>query len=307
MPIHLPPISRRHFLQRSLAAGAGILLAPGLLSAAKPTDPHVWAMLADTHIAADPAQVGRFNLNVTDHLKHVCQEIVALETAPAGVIVHGDCAFSKGKPGDYTQFLKLLQPVRQSELPIHLALGNHDHLQNFLDAAQPKSPSPVKQKYVSTVQSERANFFILDSLQNDPPSTPSNPGELGKAQRQWLAKQLKEHKEKPAIVIVHHTPASIQDWKHLVALMDKHQQVKAMFYGHRHTWGLDKTPGGVHLINLLPVSYPSPESPKPAPTDGATGWTQATFATDRVSLHVRCIDRVHKLHDTVHELKWRDM
>jgi 3',5'-cyclic AMP phosphodiesterase CpdA len=302
MPIHLPPISRRNFLRRSLAASAGVLLAPNLLTPsllrAKSTDAHVWAMLADTHIAADPARLGR-GLNVTDHLKQVCQEILALETAPAGVIVHGDCAISIGAPGDYAQFFKLLKPLRESQLPIHLALGNHDHLKNFLAAAQPTSPSPVAEKYVSTIESERANFFVLDSLHGDPPAKPSNPGYLGEAQRQWLAKQLQEQTDKPAIIVVHHTPSNMRDWKELVALLDPHKQVKAMFYGHRHTWGLDKTPGGVHLVNLLPTSYPS------QPGDGARGWTQATFDTDRVHLHVRCINRENKLHDSVHELKWR--
>lgn len=298
MPVQLPPISRRKFLQRSLAAGAGILLAPGLVSAARPTNPHVWAMLADTHIAANPAQISR-NCNMTDHLKHVCEEILALETAPAGLIVHGDCAISKGKPEDYTQFLQLLKPLRQSDLPIHLALGNHDNLQNLLNIARPKVASLVQEKFVSTIESPRVNFFILDSLNGDPPSTPSNPGRLGELQRQWLAQRLPQHKNKPAIIVVHHTPGAMDDYDELLALMDKQKHVKAMFYGHRHTWGLSKTPDGVHLVNLLPTSYPS------QPGDGARGWTQATFAADRVHLHVRCINRDNALHDSVHELKWR--
>lgn len=306
MPIHLPPISRRRFLQGSVAAAAGMLLAPSLLKAAKPSDPHLWAMLADPHIAADPEKTGRFGLNMTEHLKLVSQEILSLETSPAGLIVHGDCAFSTGKAGDYTQFLKLLQPLRERELPIHLALGNHDHLEHFLAATQPAAPSPVHEKFVSTIQTERANFFILDSLNGNPPATPANPGLLGEAQRLWLAKQLDDHKEKPAVVIVHHTPGSITDGKDLIALMDQRKQVKAMFYGHRHCWGLTKSPGGVHLINLLPVSYPSPENPALGPANGATGWTQAAFATDGVRLKVSCIDPKHVLHDSVHELKWRE-
>lgn len=305
MPIHLPPISRRDFLKRTAAAGAGLLLAPHFANAAKASDPHTWAMLADTHIAADVNQRGRLELNVTDQLKHVCDEILALDTAPAGVIVHGDCAFSTGKRGDYTQFLKLLKPLRESELPIHLALGNHDNLEHFLDIARPKTESLVAAKYVSTVTSDRANFYILDSLNGDPPSKPSNPGHLGELQVQWLAKQFDAHTEKPAIVIVHHTPAGITDWKALHKLMDDHKQVKAMFYGHRHTWGLSKTAGGVHLINLLPTSYPSPDRPGDGPEAGATGWTAATFAADGATLRVRCHDRKHALHDSVHELKWR--
>lgn len=299
MPIHLPPVSRRRFLRGSLAAGAALLLGPRLASAEERSiDVHSYAMLSDPHVAADPAQLGR-GINMTDHVKQVCQEILALEAAPAGVIIHGDCAFSTGKLGDYQQLLKLLQPLRQGNLPIHLALGNHDNLQRFLTAVKPKAPSAVAEKYVSHVPSERVNFFILDSLNGSPPS---NPGLLGEAQLQWLAKQLDEKQDKPAVIVVHHNPPKMTDSPRLIELMDQRNQVKALFYGHRHIWGLGQTPGGVHLINLLPVAYPSPKAPRP----GASGWVQATFAPGGVRLHVRCIEPDNPLHGAVHELKWRD-
>jgi 3',5'-cyclic-AMP phosphodiesterase len=303
MPVHLPAISRRNFLGRSLAAGAGMLLAPSLLSA-KPSDRNTFAFLADVHIAADPKQLGR-GMNMTDHLRSVVDQIRALDTAPAAVVIHGDCAISTGKRGDYTQLLKLLQPLRESHLPIHLALGNHDNLEHFLEIAQPKIPTLVHDKYVTRLDARYANFFILDSLNGNPPSTPSNPGLLGQAQREWLGAQLKEHRNKPAVVIVHHTPAAMQDWKQLLALLDDQKHVKGMFYGHRHTWGISETPGGVHLINLLPTSYPSPEKPDLGPDAGAVGWTAATFSRDRVKLRVHCLNTDHRLHDSVHELKWR--
>src|SRR5690349_15273546 len=70
MPITLPPlrslpaISRRRFLAGSLAAGAGLLLRRPLLAADEtvqsvPVDPHRFALLSDTHIAADPKVAAR--------------------------------------------------------------------------------------------------------------------------------------------------------------------------------------------------------------------------------------------------------
>ena len=298
MPIHLPPISRRRFIRGSMAAGAALLLGPRLSGARLADDgPEVWAMLSDTHIAADPAELGR-GINMTDHLKQVCGEILAMPNLPAGVIVHGDCAFSTGRLGDYQQMLKLLQPLRENKLPIHLALGNHDNLQRFLNAVGPQTPSAVEEKYVSLVQSRHANFFVLDSLNGYPPS---NPGFLGEAQLRWLASKLDEHTDRPAIVVVHHNPPKMDDYPQLLELMDQRAHVKAMFHGHRHIWGLDRTPGGVHLINLLPVAYPSPRAPEP----GASGWTQASFTRDAVQLHVRCIKPDNPLHDSIHELRWR--
>ncbi|MBA4146485.1 MAG: metallophosphoesterase [Verrucomicrobia bacterium] len=293
MPIHLHPVSRRSFLKQSLVAGAGLLASPMLFAASRKSDAHAWVMMTDPHIAADPTQLGR-GMNMTDHLTQVCGEVLALEKAPAGVIVHGDCAFSTGKLDDYEQFLKLMRPLRENKLPIHLALGNHDHRERFYTAANLKASSAVPDKYVSVVKSERANFFILDSLNE----IPSNPGLLGEKQLQWLAKNLDANKKKPAIVVVHHNEKRMIDSDKLIALMDERKHVKALFHGHIHRWRLDETPGGVHIVNLLPVGYPTA-------TGGATGWVHATFAADGVRLEVRCTNQEDPLHRTVHQLSWR--
>lgn len=68
-----------------------------------------------------------------------------------------------------------------------------------------------------------------------------------------------------------------------------------------YIWGLDRTAGGVHLVNLLPVSYPSPKWPAPA----ASGWVLAQLSADAVRLQVRCIDQKHPLHESFHHLQWR--
>ena len=66
MPIHLPPISRRQFLARSLATGAGLILGQDLLGAAKETDANLWALLSDTHLAADRGRVNN-GTNMADN------------------------------------------------------------------------------------------------------------------------------------------------------------------------------------------------------------------------------------------------
>src|SRR5216684_6697933 len=101
MPIFLPPISRRGFLFRSLAASAGLALSPKLLAASRKTDPDFWALLADTHLAADRATLGR-GINMADHFTKVSAELLALSTRPAGLFVIGDCAFNSGETGDYS-------------------------------------------------------------------------------------------------------------------------------------------------------------------------------------------------------------
>src|SRR5262245_6476069 len=111
MPIHLRPISRRQFLARSLAAVGGMALAPSLLAERRKTDPNSWALLADIHLAANRAQLGR-GINMADHFAKVSAEVLALPERPAGVFIAGDCAFNSGETGDYAVLADLLKPVR---------------------------------------------------------------------------------------------------------------------------------------------------------------------------------------------------
>ena len=130
MPIHLPSISRRQFLIRSLAGGAALALSPSLLAAGKPTDPNAWALLSDIHLAADRSHVAR-GINMTDHFTSVSGELLALPKCPAGVFITGDCAFNSGQVADYALVADLLRPIRGTQMPVHLALGNHDNRERF--------------------------------------------------------------------------------------------------------------------------------------------------------------------------------
>src|SRR5215475_3055174 len=108
MPIHLPPVSRRKFLSRALAAGAGLALNPYVFGEAKATDQHSWVLLADLHLAANRAQLGR-GINMADHFAEVSQELLALPKRPAGVFIAGDCAFNSGEKGDYATLAEMIE------------------------------------------------------------------------------------------------------------------------------------------------------------------------------------------------------
>src|SRR5437660_9481050 len=111
MPIYLPPISRRRFLQRALAASSVLALSPKAVFGAKEVAADSWALLSDLHIAADRGAVAR-GINMTEHLEIVSKELLALEKCPAGVFITGDCAFNSGEVTDYGTLAKLLVPVR---------------------------------------------------------------------------------------------------------------------------------------------------------------------------------------------------
>ena len=301
MPIHLPPLSRRGFLQRLLPAGAGLAVAPELFAASRRADANIWALLADTHIAADPLRIER-DINMTDHFKTVSQELLALPQRPAGVFVVGDCAFSKGEPADYAAFTGLLEPLRRGGLPLHLALGNHDQRENFWAALAAKQAAkrPVADKQVALIRSPRVNWFVLDSLEQ----TLVTPGSLGAAQLAWLAETLDANRKQPAVILVHHNPGTaesirgLKDTEALFEVIRPRAQVKAYIFGHTHNWKVTADPSGIHLINLPPVAYTFLAS-NPA------GWVQATAQRDGLKLELRCIDPTHKDHAQVLDLKWR--
>jgi 3',5'-cyclic-AMP phosphodiesterase len=301
MPIHLPPISRRTFLRRSLAATAGVLTFPAFRASAE-ANPDRWALLSDTHIAGDPATIMR-EVNMADHLRTTLTELRARPVQYAGAFVNGDCAALKGLSEDYATFADLLTPARETGLPVHLTLGNHDDRDVFWSALKDAKPSapPLASKHVSVVEGARANWFLLDSLDE----VNKTPGLLGNEQREWLKKALDDRTGKPALVMVHHNPVSsspgkktgLLDTEELLAILLPRRHVKALFYGHTHTWRAAEQ-DGLHLVNLPAVAYPF------APKE-VTGWVDATLRENGASLEVRANDKEHSAHGSVTELKWR--
>jgi 3',5'-cyclic AMP phosphodiesterase CpdA len=301
MPIHLPPISRRQFLVRSLAGGAALALSPSLLADAKRTDPNSWALLADAHLAADRNLVAR-DINMTDHFTKVSAELLALPKRSAGVFVAGDCAYNSGQTGDYRQVADLLKPIREGQMPVHLALGNHDNRERFWEALPEEKATQraLVDRQVALLRTPRANWLVLDSLEE----TLSTPGLLGRAQLDWLAGALDANRDKPALVMIHHNPGltgnvGLKDTSALFAVIRPRKQVKAYIFGHTHAWNVWQDQSGIHLINLPPVAYVF-EPGQPA------GWVHAMLEREGMQLELRCVDPAHKSHGQVHKLQWRE-
>lgn len=301
MPIHLPPISRREFLRRSLVASAGLLAIPALRAADSKLDPNHWALFSDIHIAADTSLV-RFDINMADHLRAAVAGVRALSSSPAGVLVNGDCAFNHGLAEDYTVVTDLLKPLSEAGLPLHLTLGNHDDREVFWNAikdARPATPA-LASRQVSIVEAGHANWFMLDSLD----VTNKTPGVLGDEQRGWLSKALDARTDKPALVMVHHDPMLVEgkktgllDTAELMEILKPRHHVKALIYGHTHTWRLTDV-DGLHLVNLPAIAYPFNKAE-------VTGWVDCSLRADGMSLEMHAHDTAHAAHGKVSELKWR--
>lgn len=301
MPIHLAPISRREFFRRAGFTAAGVAFAPHLLAARRRTDSNSWVLMADTHIAGDPAQIAR-GINMAGHFKRASSELLALPRRPAGVFILGDCAFMSGERQDYGTLADLLDPVRVGGLPLHLALGNHDQRDNFWAALEGRSAAKraVKDKHVALLRAPEANWFLLDSLE----TTLQTPGSLGPHQLDWLAKNLDANRKKPALVVLHHNPGNsenvggLKDTEALLDVIRPRQQVKAWIFGHTHKWNVRADESGIHLVNLPPVAYVFQAA-------NPSGWVHATLRRDGLNLELRCLDPAHKNHGQMVVLKWR--
>jgi 3',5'-cyclic-AMP phosphodiesterase len=297
MPLHLPPISRRHFI-----GYLGAALLPAWNVSAASVDEDLVAILNDTHIGAKQ----KLDSPIPQHLKMTVDYLLGLEKRPSAVLINGDLALRDGQPEDYTLFAKLIQPLREAGFPIHLTMGNHDDREVFyktLDDQRPAQPV-VLSRHVGLVETRYVNFFLLDSLK----ATMIAEGDLGDLQLDWLKKELDSHTSKPVIVVAHHNPRLGGDPKHfpgglvdsqpLWDLFGQYRQVKAYVHGHIHDWGLAKH-DDVHIANTPAVSYVA------NPATSTTGWTMARLRPDGITLTTHTHLPDHPWNNKSHDLDWR--
>jgi len=89
MPIHLPPLSRREFVRRTLVVGAGLLFAPAVLAASRELDDNCWALLSDPHIAADRTKIAR-GVSMASQFHAAVADVLQQSRRPAGALINGD-------------------------------------------------------------------------------------------------------------------------------------------------------------------------------------------------------------------------
>jgi len=314
MPIILPPITRRHFIKGSLALGGTAMMTSRALAAADREgaglDPNRVALLADTHISADPNLVypgtkwprspvkegEHESVHVAQCLEEAAKSVIALNPRPAHLIINGDCAYDKGREAEYKQFLRLVEPIRAAGITVHVTIGNHDNRNNkwkvlpFLKKEQMGIQAGV-------IELPHANLVLLDS----------GNGALGGKQLNWLAKQLDERADKPALIFGHFNPVpnrgvrpikGMRDGSSLLKLLAERKHARAYVYGHTHEWQHDQR-DHLHLINLPAVSYYFGKG-------HAHGWVDMKLSETSADLELHCINRKHPQHGDRRQVRLKD-
>lgn len=296
MPIHLT--SRRQFITQLGAATA----LSSVETIAAEVDESLIAILNDTHIGAQhPASA-----SIPTNLRNAISYLLALPKRPAAVIINGDLALNDGQPGDYIHFAKLIAPLREAGIPVHLTMGNHDNRDVFYEVLKQEKPSvsPVESKYVGLVQTAQVNLFLLDSLK----APRVAQGLLGHEQHEWLAKMLDAHADKPALIFAHHNPrlggeekhfpGGLEDSEPLWDILASRKHVKAYIHGHIHhrNYFLHRD---IHIINTPATSFVS------NPKESTTGWTMAKLSANDGSFttHTHLTD--HEWNGIKVDLTWR--
>lgn len=307
MPITLPPLTRRNFLQHGAAAALGAF-ATQLPALEIPEQ--TWVLFSDPHIAEDEALVTR-GACMAENLRRCGNQVLKIGQKPFGIIVNGDCAHTEGKTEDYVTFGHCIQALREQSIQIHCTLGNHDHRNNFLNAIigppppNAERPMNVPDKHVATVTSALVNWVLLDSLD----LVNKTPGMLGEPQLVWIERELRNSPNKPTFIVAHHNPMQpsmddkikgtcLQDSDALFDLLASYPKVQGYIYGHTHTWGKSKhEKTGLPLINLPPVGYVfNPKRPN--------GWVIARINADRAEFELRALNPAHDEHGQKHVINF---
>ena len=305
MPITLPPINRREFIRDSLVLGStATMLARGASAAARDgskLDQNRVALLADTHISANPQlsypgtkwpgspvpEHEHESVNMARCLANVAKSIIALNPRPTHLIINGDCAMSRGTEAEYKELLRLLEPVRLAGITVHATIGNHDNREKLWKLL------PFLKKEQMGVQAgvidlPHANLVLLDS---------GRRGILGNKQLSWLARELDERTDKPALVFGHFNPfpnkgvrpiKGMSDGSSLLKLLKGRKHARAYLHGHTHEWQHARMEH-LHVIGQPAVSYYFGKG-------HAHGSLDMKLTKNFADLELQCIDSNHKQH-----------
>jgi 3',5'-cyclic AMP phosphodiesterase CpdA len=234
-----------------------------------------------------------------DNLRAVVADVGSAREAPRGLFIDGDMALLDGQQGDYRTMMSALRSLVNDGVPLHFALGNHDHREHFHRALGVSTDEErTLGKHVGIVEGGDLRTVILDSLDR----TNVTGGEIGGAQLRWLARSLDAVPDVPTIVFVHHhldplKKSALHDTKALMDVLRPRVQAKAVVFGHTHVWNVQRV-DGIYAINLPAVGY---KFHRREPL----GWCAFRPTPGGGELQLRCVGGERRHDRTRMQLRWR--
>lgn len=201
-------------------------------------DPSLTVLMSDIHICGElkDGKSIHYPYNPTC-LELRVNEILAMRSLPANVLIFGDVAWDYGLEEDYRYAAELLRPLEEAGIRVTLGLGNHDRRAAFFNVfSQYAQTTPVKGRAVSVVNLPDVDFIMLDSLTEKPDLKPRQSttvsGTICDEQIEWLKGYLAKS-DRPVILGAHHP---LSELRNLTMMLENSPTVAAFIYGHVHIW-----------------------------------------------------------------------
>ncbi len=194
-----------------------------------------FAHLSDTHVRVDHSEsslnlVFRQLRKPNDNLKDVLNELKALKLD--FIIISGDLVH-EGDKEDYECLKKILEESTK-DIPVFLALGNHDRKDAFRAVFSNENSDSTSSRFYYSAEIEGLRIIVLDSSAPD-----SGMGSVDNVQLEWLEKKLGKPGDKGSIIVMHHPVAwpdnllAVKRSDRLLKIL-RASDVIGIFCGHTH-------------------------------------------------------------------------
>jgi Icc protein len=211
--------------------------------------PFRFVHLTDTHIMAGGTwkpRAGDFEFDTEASLRRVVDAVRTLDPPPAFAVLGGDLASpdlldrervltAEDYEPSYTLLAEILAGL---PCPVRFLVGNHDHRVAFNRVIRRDAPAPDTPHYYA-FDHQGYHFVALDSQE---------PGQAGgvvdATQMTWLRNDLRQHRDQPAMVFVHHHPwplglqwidtMSLRNGEELIGALREHPGIRWVICGHVH-------------------------------------------------------------------------
>ncbi|MBV9826027.1 MAG: metallophosphoesterase [Alphaproteobacteria bacterium] len=263
-PINHSNATRRGILKCMAWAGTGLVwsVAGGVPRAvglggqamAAGTGDFTFVQISDSHIGFK----GEVNPNPGGTLQEALDHIAKLPAKPAMLVHTGDVTHLS-KPEEFDTAEQILQGAKQD---IHYVPGEHDVIGDDGKQFFSRFAKGATEGGWYSFDQNGVHFVALVNVLNFKPGTGGN---LGAAQQEWLAKDLKDHTASTPIVVLAHMPLwpiypqwgwSTDDAEQALGNLKKFGSV-TILNGHIHQV-VQKVEGAVSFRTAMSTAFPQP-------------------------------------------------